>query len=793
MCYRPKRAPYVGKSPGVYQEENGVKTAVPSSYSVSPDGGVSFRLGSYDRSRKLVIDPTLVFSTFLGGADTELSFGWKVGDDGSLYLGGNTYSANFPTTAGAPDTTLSGLYDGRLTKINSTGTAILFSTYIGGASLDLVNAVVVGSGGNVFVAGQTLSSDFPVTPGAFQTSIGGSTDAFATKFSSTNGTIVYSTYLGGSGDDNAYVGARTSSGNLYIAGGTMSPDFPTTGGAYDRVLSGGSDGYILRLNPDGTGLDFSTLFGGSGEEIVQFSSVFENRQVFLVYGIQAIALDATGNIYVTGTTTSTDLPTSANALHGTYLGGDGDGYATKLDPTASSVLFCTYLGGRGFDAGTGIQPLSGGAVLVSGVTGSDNVPTTAGAFDTTFNGGPTDLFVQRINGTATSRLYSSYFGTAGEDFGSAFLDASGDIFLAGSTTSASFPTTADAIQPYFGGGLSDAFVSVLDPSGTTLGYSTYFGGSSTDQGTAQVDASGFIYIVGTTVSSSFPVTPGAYDTTYNGGNADAFAAKLTPLGTGGGPGGGTDIVLPPSGTVNSALSNTSNLSSLRASSYAARFALIGRAGQQVAITVASASFDTYLYLIGPDESVIAQDDDGAGGSNSRIPAGGGFRTLTQTGRYIVEVTSFNNFGTGSFTLTINSIFPPELLGVFHDGVWAVDVDSNGIYNAAVDRLFGFGFAGTTPVTGDWNGDGKTKAGFYMDGLWYLDYNGNGVWEGRGGQALRLRLGGGGRRRRWWATGTATARPKWGSSTTASGIWITTATASGTAPAWTASTDGAGRG
>jgi len=328
--------------------------------------------------------------------------------------------------------------------------------------------------------------------------------------------LAYSTYLGGTGFDQAIGVAVDSTGAAYVTGPTESANFPTTLGAFDTTVNGSFDAFVTKLNPAGSGLVYSTYLGGSGGE-----------------GDIVVAVDSAGAAYVTGATQSADFPTTAGAFDTTFNGGARDAFVTKLNPLGSGPAYSTYLGGSGGDGGLGVAVDSLGAAYVTGSTDSANYPTTAGAFDTTFNGS-SDAFVTKLNPAGSSPLlYSTYLGGTGPDAGHGVaVDSAGAAYVTGATQSGDFPTTAGAFDTTFNGGQEDAFVTKLNPAGSSpLLYSTYLGGSGPDQGFGvAVDSAGAAYVTGQTGSANFPTTAGAFDTTFNG-VFDAFVTKLNPTGS----------------------------------------------------------------------------------------------------------------------------------------------------------------------------------------------------------------------------------------------------------------------
>jgi len=515
--------------PVIYQEIDGIRRKIAGSYVRKGANRVGFQVAAYDTTRPLVIDPVLSYSTFLGGGS---GFAIAVDATGAAYVVGGTGSADFPTTPGAFDTSFNGGDDVFITKLNAAGSALVYSTFLGGSSDDLPSAIAVDATGAVYVTGFTSSpSDFPTTPGAFDTSFnGGSTiirpaDVFVTKLDPAGSTLVYSTFLGGSGNEFSIGIAVDAMGAAYVTGTTDSTDFPTTPGAFDTSFKGG---FVTKLNAAGSALVYSTFLGGSG----------------CCDATSGIAVDATGAAYVTGTTFSVDFPTTPGALNTSFNAGFTDAFVTKLDANGSALVYSTYLGGSSSEGGSGIFVDATGAAYVTGNTSSADFPTTAGAFDRSPNGGP-DVFVTKLNATGSALVYSTYLGGKSDDFGKSIsVDSAGAAYVTGSTNSTDFPTTAGAfdtslnggrtVTPLLGGGggpppppPTDVFITKLDAAGSALVYSSFLGGSRFDSGSGTVDATGSAYMTGGTSSSDFPTTPGAFNTGTGGGGA--FVTKLSGI------------------------------------------------------------------------------------------------------------------------------------------------------------------------------------------------------------------------------------------------------------------------
>jgi len=384
---------------------------------------------------------------------------------------------------------------------------LVYSTYFGGG-FEEGNGIAVDRAGAAYVTGDTSSVNFPIAH-ALQPRYGGNTDAFVVKLTPAGNALVYSTYLGGRGDDGGSRIAVDGVGAAYVTGRTSSTDFPTVHALQPRY-SGSQDAFVAKLTPVGNALVYSTYLGGSGDD----------------YG-SGIAVDRAGAAYVTGTTASTNFPT-AHALQSRYGGGDYfDAFVAKLTPAGNALVYATYLGGSGDDVGHGIAVDGAGAAYVTGETSSVNFPTTANALQPRFGGGSQDAFVTKLTPAGGGLVYSTYLGGDGSDRGHGIaVDRAGAAYVTGDTSSVNFPT-AHALQPRLDGGPEDAFVVRLTPVGNALAYATYLGGDNNDHGYGiAVDGAGAAYVTGITASTNFP-TAHALRPRY-GGTYDAFVAKISP-------------------------------------------------------------------------------------------------------------------------------------------------------------------------------------------------------------------------------------------------------------------------
>jgi uncharacterized protein (TIGR03437 family) len=372
----------------------------------------------------------LVYSTFLGGNDTQEATAIAVDSAGNAYVGGWTISINFPTTVGAFQqlSTDSCCQDNFVTKLNPTGSGLVYSTYLEGSDHESLDALAVDSSGNAYVTGFTQSLDFPTTPGAFQTTRAGGQDAFVTKLNPAGTGLVYSTYVGGTDDDAGKSIALDSSGSAYVAGYTLSTAFPTTAGSYRSPLAAGENAFAVKLNPAGSALAYSALLGGTGED--------------MAWGI---AVDSQGSAYVAGRTQSSNFPVTPGAYRTTYQAND-DIFVSKLNPAGSALTYSTFLGGSGMDIAYSIALDSRGFAYLTGITQSTDFPTTSGALKTALSD-TGDGFVSQLNDTGTALLYSTYLGgNASEEGDFLTLDASGNVYILGTTASTDFPVTGGAFQ-----------------------------------------------------------------------------------------------------------------------------------------------------------------------------------------------------------------------------------------------------------------------------------------------------------------------------------------------------------
>ena len=385
---------------------------------------------------------------------------------------------------------------------------LLASSFLGGSDNDFGSYIATDKNGNIYVAGETLSPDFPVTNSAYPASRSvGYSDVFVAKLSGDLTTLLAATYLGGSDGDGATSIAIDRSGEVYVCGYTLSPDFPTTSGAYS-VIGRGTDAFIARLSGDLTALIASTYLGGSSDDYAYSVSVIQN------------------DIYIAGETRSLDFPVTNGVYAETYGGGFSDAFISRLSSDLTSLKASTYLGGSDDDYAYSMGSDIEGNIYIAGTTLSSDFPAAFGSYSA-FNNNY-DVFVSKLSGALTTLLASTYLGGSNDDgLSSMSVDQHGDVYLCGWTSSSDFPTTAGAYSVFSRGGYSEAFVSKLSDDLTTLLASTYLGGSDDEYAySMSFDPAGNVYVTGGTMSPNFPTTVRAYATTYNSYN-DGFVSKFS--------------------------------------------------------------------------------------------------------------------------------------------------------------------------------------------------------------------------------------------------------------------------
>jgi hypothetical protein len=506
-----------------YQMEGETQKKVVCKFEQSENGTIGLKAENYNIKKELIIDP-LIYSTFIGGSNEDIGNSIAIDPGGNAYVTGATQSLDYPVTTGAYQDTLgSDIENAFITKLDSTGSVLLYSTYLGGNNWDQGTSIALDAGGNVYITGATNSSNYPVTKGAYQTSLIGQMNAFVTKLNPTGSGLVYSTFLGGNGYDNGSSIAIDAGGNAFITGYTTSSNYHTTSGAYQTNYGGNYDAFVTELNSSGDGLVYSTFIGGNGDDngtsialdaggnayitgfttssnypatkgAYQAALLSSNGNAFvtklnsvgsaLLYstfigGIgninisggdqgYSIAIDDSGNAYITGYTTSSNFPVTSGAFQDTLLGVNGNAFVTKLNSTGSALLYSTFIGGNNGDEGNSIALDAGSSAYITGYTTSSNFPLSSGTYQDTLLGSNGNAFVIKLNSTGSALLYSTYIGGNKDDAGNSLaIDAGGNVYVTGNTTSSNYPSTIGAYQTSYDG-IGDIFVTKLNISTATF-------------------------------------------------------------------------------------------------------------------------------------------------------------------------------------------------------------------------------------------------------------------------------------------------------------------------------------
>jgi gliding motility-associated-like protein len=549
--------------PLAYQLRQGKQERVECRY-VLQGGEVSFHLGAYDPDLELVIDPVLRFSTYSGSASDNFGYSATFDDLGFLYAGSSAFGQGYPTTTGAYDVTWNGgtgsLNPGTdiaITKFDTTGSNLIWSTFLGGSGDDLPHSLIVDQSGQLVVLGSTGSADFPVTAGAWQSSFAGGTpftpqgigttyptgtDMVLSRLSADGDQLLASTYLGGSGNDgiNSAPGLKfnyademrgevdlAAGGNVVVASCTQSTDFPVTAGAYDTSFNGGlQDGVVLELDPGLSTLAWSSFIGGSGNDAAY-----------------SLAFTGTGGIFIAGGTTSSDLPTTASATEPTYQGGTADAFLAAFSPQGQGLLACTYYGSGAYDQSHFVELDGDGDVYLFGQTMAPQGELIANATYAVPTGGQ---LLAKLSPDLGTVIWSSRSGAlSGPGMGvpnispTAFLvDQCDKIYISGwgsavmgTLSTQGLPVTPDAYQGTTDG--NDFYLAVFDMDMDALAYATYFGGAQSlehvDGGTSRFDRRGRVYeavCAGCGGHDDFPSTPNAWSSTNNSSNCNLGVFKF---------------------------------------------------------------------------------------------------------------------------------------------------------------------------------------------------------------------------------------------------------------------------
>lgn len=520
-------ATLVQRVPAAYQEIGGRRRAVAARYVLPGQGVVGLALGRYDHARPLVIDPVLAYSTYLGGTLDDEAAAIAVDAAGDAYVAGDASSPAFPGATGTYSTTLAGQFDAFVAELDPRG-RLRWSTYLGGAAFDFAQGVAVDHHGAIYLTGMTASTDFPTLHAAQATHGRGTFNAFVATLAPGGTALRYSTYLGGDDIELGTAIAADDAGHAYVAGHSASDDFPTTANALQTHLNApgcspftpcAQHAFAAEVDTTLSGtvsLRYSTLLGGSGSDYAD-----------------GVALGATGTVYVAGLAGSSDFP-----LKGGLPVQRGSAFVAALDMTQSgsaSLRWSTRLGGSGVDGAHALAVDAAGDTYVAGSTSSADFPL-ARAAQGSFGAGGNDAFAAELAPGGTALVWSTYLGGSNQDYGyGVAVDAGGDAWVTGATTSGDFPTTGDAAQGRYGGtrsgSVGDAFIAEIAPTGA-LSYSAYLGGSADDWGRGiATDAAGNVYAAGRTDSPNFPLVNPVQATdastqTASGDDNNAFVSKI---------------------------------------------------------------------------------------------------------------------------------------------------------------------------------------------------------------------------------------------------------------------------
>jgi hypothetical protein len=525
LVVRASSGDVVFHKPMAYQRQEDGRETVDARFVLRGANQVGFQLGSYDRGRQLVIDPSVNFATYLGGKEEDDGYGIALDGSGNAYITGQTESTNFPTKGGIAPNHNSGSFDVFVTELSADGSTLIYSTYIGGSGKDSGNAIAVDSSGDAFVTGGTASNDFPTTGGVFQKTFGtkagsATLDAFVLEVNAGGSSLGFSTFLGGNGDDVASGIAIDASGE-YVVGSTASTNFPVQNPEQPSI-AGSSNGFVTKLNTAGSGLVYSTYLGGGDGDFASAVAV-NSEQAYVVGAAQNASFPTTPHAFQQTCKSCSASPPAPDVFVTVFnTNGSGNG---------SGFVYSTFLGGSDIDQGLGVAVDASGDAYVTGLTESSDFPLQS-AWQQNF-GGTQNAFVAQLNPGGTALVYSTYLGGTGSDGATGIvLDSRKNAYLTGQTSSNDFPLSSPT-QLALGGG-NDAFVSEVNPDGLLI-FSTYLGGSMNENtnatggnlavlGSVAVDNAGTnVYVTGNTLSTNFPTV--APEQASEGGNIDAFVAK----------------------------------------------------------------------------------------------------------------------------------------------------------------------------------------------------------------------------------------------------------------------------
>jgi hypothetical protein len=720
-------------APQVFEEDRvtGVRRQIAGAFRILPGHTVGITVAAHDRRNRVIFDPVIGYSTYLGGSGESEATAIAIDSAGNSVIAGFTTSLDLApgaVTIGQPLRTAA-----FVAKLTAAGNQLIFCTYLGGSLDNRALAVTVDRWNNIYVAGTTSSPDFPAWK-PLQAELQGPQDAFIAELNPAGNALVFSTFWGGSGVEQAYGIATDRQGEIYVTGDTQSNDYPVIGGV-QGASGGGFDAFVAKFAISGSKALWSSYLGGAADEHAA-----------------AIAVDFASFASVTGSTESANFP-AVNAFQ-PHNAGFQNGFVSRFGPLGHGLSFSTYFGGSGAaeglpETGSGIAVDNTAAIYVTGTTASSDFPVTAGAFQAASAGGFLDAFAMKLN-SGGGLIYSTYLGGVNADYGNAIaVDGAGNAHIAGYTVSPNFPSIRNVQNGENGD--YDLFLTKLNSAGTGLIYSTLLGGSASDSAAAlAIDRYGTAVIAGQSLSANFPVVS-AYQTTLIGSES-AVAARL-PVGwtatlfssqgvwsmdavhNGGSNGVGsavetiTTFGLPGDKPILGDWLGTGH-----------QFVGLFRNGTWFLDTNGNGLYDagdrTFVFGQAGDIPVVG-DWDGSG----TLKAG-----LFRNGSFILDFSGLiSGIPTGKPSVTFPFGAAGDLpvvgdwnalgtskVGVFRSGQWLLDTNGSHVINGPTHSL---GQAGDQPLVGDWDGSGLTKAGVYRNGLFLLDYNGNWRFDSYGDVTL----------------------------------------------------------
>ncbi len=693
---------------------------------------------NYDHKRPLTIDPTILFSGFFGGSAEDDVTALAVNSSFDVIAAGWSLSTDLPASGGARASNGGGV-DAFVAIFSPVGGQLLSCTYLGGTGDDRAFGVALDSSSNIYVTGWSSSVNFPVVA-PIQSHISGARDAFIAKLNPTASSILYSTYLGGTGVDYANAIAVDSLGEAVIVGDTTSTNLPVTAGVFQSRLAGGQDTFVARLNAAGSALSFLTYFGGNSTD----------------HGA-TVQIDPAGPIVIGGGTFSTNLPTLLPAQ--AHSGGGQDGFVTKFNASATALVTSTYLGGSGGSPGLPEQVTSlvigpSKNIIAAGITSSPNFPITSVAAQATYGGGQTDGFITKLNVTTGAIVVSTFLGGSLNDGINAMAeDQLGRLYVTGFTISTDFPVVRPSQSASAGGayGSMDAFVATVNSGLNTITYSTYLGGSGSDSANAiAVDPMTSIVVGGQTGSLDFPVSGSLGPTTseFLSSFITKFAADWT-----------LEVATSPALTFDAWHTGgqlTTSLSYGQAGDIPVAGDWTGSGVKRIGV------FRSGLWILDTNGNGVldAGDKVVSFGQAGDIPVLGDWNGtgtiklgLFRSGSFILDLSGhLSGIATGvadaSFTYGQSTDIPVvgdwnntgyTKVGVFRNGSWLVDTNGDHQFTS-LDKTYTYGQAGDIPVTGNWDSAGLVRIGVYRNGTWILNFSGTNVLGSLGQTDLSIPFG-----------------------------------------------------